>query len=28
VEQLAARRDQAIVQLIRTLREIPAPAAN
>jgi ketoreductase RED1 len=28
VEQLAARRDQAIVQLIRTLREVPAPAAN
>lgn len=28
VEQLAARRDQAIVQLIRTLREIPAPAAK
>ena len=28
VEQLAARRDQAIVQLIRTLREIPAPAAD
>jgi ketoreductase RED1 len=28
VEQLAARRDEAIVQLIRTLREIPAPAAK
>jgi ketoreductase RED1 len=28
VEELVARRDQAIVQLIRTLREIPAPAAN
>jgi ketoreductase RED1 len=28
VEQLAARRDEAIVQLIRTLREIPAPAAR
>jgi ketoreductase RED1 len=28
VEELAARRDQAIVQLIRTLREIPAPAAK
>jgi ketoreductase RED1 len=28
VEQLAARRDEAIVQLIRTLREIPGPAAK
>jgi ketoreductase RED1 len=28
VEELAARRDKAIVQLIRTLREIPAPAAK
>ena len=28
VEQLAATRDQAIVQLIRTLRETPAPAAK
>ncbi len=28
VEQLAARRDQAIIQLIRTLREIPTPAAK
>ena len=28
VEQLAARRDQAIVQLIRTLREIPAANAK
>jgi ketoreductase RED1 len=26
VEQLAARRDQAIIQLIRTLRQTPAPA--
>ena len=28
VEQLAARRDEAIIQLIRTLREIPTPAAK
>jgi len=28
VEELAARRDQAIIQLIRTLREIPASAAK
>jgi ketoreductase RED1 len=28
VEELAARRDQAIVQLIRTLRAIPAPAGK
>jgi ketoreductase RED1 len=28
VEELAARRDEAIVQLIRTLREISAPAAK
>jgi ketoreductase RED1 len=28
VEELAARRDEAIVQPIRTLREIPAPAAK